>query len=129
MSIDLHVHVCQNKSSTDYCRYSMLHIYMYIFVYRIAGLEPIVDVVVEFDGVGKPLGDWCAQQQEYFESLPLLEVTPEQLLDQQKTFEAVVADIVAHGEQVERTEEVALKFVREAEVCVYIPYACLIQRS
>ena len=77
-------------------------------------------MVVEFDGVRNPLGEWCVQQQECFESLPPLEVTPEQLLEQQKTFEAVVADIEAHSELVERTEEVALKFVREAEVCVYV---------
>ena len=77
-----------------------------------------MDVVVEFDGVKNPLGEWCVQQQEYFESLPPLEVTPEQLLDQQRTFETVVTDILAHGEQVERTEEVALKFIREAEVCI-----------
>ena len=93
---------------------------MCTFEYRIAGLEPIVDVVVEFDGVKNPLGEWCVQQQEYFESLPPLEVTPEQLLDHQKTFEVVVADILAHGEQVERTEEVALKFIREAEVCMCV---------
>ena len=103
---------------------------MRTFEYRIAGLEPIVDVVVEFDEVKNPLGEWCVQQQEYFESLPPLEVTPEQLLDHQKTFEVVVADILAHGEQVERTEEVALKFIREAEVCMcvymYVPFASLL---
>ena len=79
-----------------------------------------MDVVVEFDGVRNPLGEWCVQQQEYFESLPPLEVTPEQLLDQQRTFETVVAGILAHREQVERTEEVALKFIREAEVCIIL---------
>lgn len=88
------------------------------FDFRIAGLEPIIDVVVEFDFVKNPLGEWCVHQQEYFESLPPLEVTPEQLLDQQKAFQEVVADIQAHSEQVEKTEEVALKFVRESEVCI-----------
>ena len=88
-----------------------------------------MDVVVEFDGVKNPLGEWCVQQQEYFESLPPLEVTPEQLLDQQKTLEAVVADIEAHSEQVERTEQVALKFVREAEVCVCVYAFCLLITS
>ena len=94
-----------------------INLLLLINVYcRIAGLEPIVDVVVEFDRVKNPLGEWCVQQQEYFENLPPLEVTQEQLLDQQKALEAVVADIEAHGEQVASTEEVALKFIREAEV-------------
>ena len=75
---------------------------------------------MEFDGVKNPLGEWCVQQQEYLENLPPLEVTPEQLLQQQKTCEAVVADIQAHSEQVERTEQVALKFFREAEVSVCV---------
>ena len=75
-----------------------------------------MDVVVEFDRVKNPLGEWCVQQQEYFENIPPLEVTPEQLLQQQTALEAVVADIHAHSDQVEKTEEVALKFIREAEV-------------
>ena len=100
-----------------------MYVYTFLFslttsAYRIAGLEPIVDVVVEFDLNKNPLGDWCVQQQEYFESLPPLEVTPEQLLEQQKAFQEVVSDIAAHSEQVEKTEEVALKFIREAEVCL-----------
>ena len=84
---------------------------------RIAGLEPIVDVVVEFDHVKNPLGDWCAQQQEFFGNLSPLEVTSEQLLEQQKAFQEIVADIQARSEQVEKTEQVALKFAREFEVC------------
>ena len=75
-------------------------------------------MVVEFDVHKNPLGDWCVQQQEYFESLPPLAVTQEQLIDQQKAFQEVVSDIAAHSEQVEKTEEVAFKFVREAEVCM-----------
>ena len=78
--------------------------------------------MVEFDTVKNPLEDWCVQQQEYFENLPPLEVTPEQLLEQQKTFQLVVADVETHSEQVEKTEQVALNFIREAEVhtCTYI---------
>lgn len=78
-----------------------------------------MDVVVEFDQVKNPLGDWCAQQQEFFGNLPPLEVTSDQLLDQQKAFQEIVADIQARSEQVEKTEQVALKFVREFEVHMY----------
>ena len=73
---------------------------------------------MELDGVKNPLGECCVQQREYFENPSPLEVTPEQLLQQQKTFKAVVADTQAHSEQMERTEQEALKFVKEAEVCV-----------
>ena len=83
-----------------------------------------MDVVVEFDQVKNPLGDWCAQQQEFFGSLPPLEVTSEQLLDQQKAFQEIVADIQARSEQVEKTEQVALKFVREFEVCCIVCMRC-----
>ena len=89
-------------------------------VCRIAGLEPIVETVCEFNMVKNPLEDWCTQQQEYFEHLPPLEVTEEQLREQAKEFEAVRADIAAHQEQCEKVEELAQRYLREMEVGVVI---------
>ena len=74
----------------------------------------------EFSAVKNPLEDWCTQQQEYFEHLPPLEVTEEQLREQQEEFEAVRADIAAHREPSEKVEELAQKFLREMEVGVVI---------
>ena len=66
--------------------------------------------------VKNPLEDWCTQQQEYFEHLPPLEVTEEQLREQAREFEAVKADIAAHREPSEKVEEMAQRFLRETEV-------------
>ena len=85
-------------------------------VRRIAGLEPIKETVHEFNMVKNPLEDWCTQQREYFEHLPPLEVTEEQLWEQAREFEAVTADIAAHREPSEKVEEMAQRFLRETEV-------------
>ena len=70
----------------------------------------------EFNVVKNPLEDWCTQQREYFEHLPPLEVTEEQLREQAREFEAVKADIAAHREPSEKVEEMAQQFLRETEV-------------
>ena len=66
--------------------------------------------------VKNPREDWCTQQREYFEHLPPLEVTEEQLREQAREFEAVKADIAAHQEPSEKVEEMAQRFLRETEV-------------
>ena len=66
--------------------------------------------------VKNPLEDWCTQQREYFEHLPPLEVTEEQLREQAREFEAVKADIAAHWEPSEKVEKMAQRFLRETEV-------------
>ena len=85
-------------------------------VSRIAALEPVVETVCEFDENKNPLADWCTQQQEYFESLPPLEVTEEQLKKQQAEFEAIKANIEAHSTAVDKLEEVSEKFLRDTDV-------------
>ena len=41
---------------------------------RVAGLEPIVETVREFDVLKIPLEEWCNRQREFFDNLPPLEV-------------------------------------------------------
>lgn len=84
---------------------------------RIAALEPVIETVCEFDEHKNPLADWCTQQQEFFENLPPLEVTEEQLKEQLAVFQAIGADIEAHGAAVEKLDEVSDKFLRDTEVC------------
>lgn len=86
------------------------------FPLRLSGLEPVVDKVVEFDDLKHSLGEWCIQQQETIDQLPLLEVTEKQLLQQQQECHALLEDITSHSESVQKLEDIADEFLRDTEV-------------
>lgn len=83
---------------------------------RLAGLEPIVDSVLEFDELRKGLEGECVQQQEALDQLPLLEVTEEQLLTQQQECHALLQGVEAQAEALGKLDAVAEQFLRDTEV-------------
>lgn len=89
---------------------------------RLAGLEPIVDRVLEFEALKNSLEEWCVEQQEVIEQLPPLEITEEQLLQQRKESSALLEGIVAKVESLQQLEDIVSHFFRDTEVCMYIYY-------
>jgi len=87
---------------------------------RLAGLEPIVDNVLEFDTLKNTLEEWCIQEQETVDQLPLLEVTKEKLLLQQKECHALLEGCMAQVEPLQKLDELAEQFLRDTEVGVVI---------
>lgn len=85
--------------------------------YRLAGLEPIVQTVRNYDSVSNPLEDWASQTRESYEQLPPLEVTEEQLVQQKEEILALKEDVGAQDDAVEKVQEYAELFLRDTEVC------------
>jgi len=75
--------------------------------------------VLDFDTLKNQLGDWCLGQQETIERLPPLEVTEEQLLEQQKECQAMLAALNTHSDSVQKLEKMASQFFRDTEVSAW----------
>ncbi len=80
------------------------------------GLDPILDQVLEFDTLKNQLEDWCLEQQEVIERLPPLEVTEEELLQQQEECQGLLKAVDTQAQSVQKLEEIAGQFFRDTEV-------------
>lgn len=90
---------------------------IFLASFRLAGLEPIVETVRNYDSVSNPLEDWCSQKREAYEQLPPLEVTEEQLVQQKEETLAIKEDVSTQENAVEKLQEYAEQFLRDTEVC------------
>lgn len=81
---------------------------------RLSRLEPIVNIVQQFDAVKDPLNEWVSHKSEDLESLLPLEV--ETLPEQQKEMEVFLSSILERAADVTLLEELAEKFCKEIEV-------------
>ena len=72
--------------------------------------------MLEFDTLKNQLEDWCLEQQETIERLPPLEVTDEQLLEQQKECQDLLAAVDTRSDSVQKLEKMASQFFRDTEV-------------
>ena len=69
-----------------------------------------------YESVGGPLEDWCTEQRELFEQLPPLEVTVEELTQQQEEIQTIRASIGSRKGTVEKVQQLASQFLRDTEV-------------
>ena len=81
---------------------------------RLSRLEPIVNIVQQFDALKDPLNEWVAHKCEDLESLLPLEV--EMLPEQRKEMEVFLSSILERATDVTLLEELAEKFCKEIEV-------------
>ena len=80
---------------------------------RLSRLEPIVNIVQQFDALKDPLNEWVAHKCEDLESLLPLEV--EMLPEQRKEMEVFLSSILERATDVTLLEELAEKFCKEIE--------------
>lgn len=73
--------------------------------------------MIEFDELKNSLGDWCLQKQELIDQLPPLEVTEQQLLQQQQECSDLMEDIKVQSESLQKLEDLVGQFLRDTEVC------------
>lgn len=84
--------------------------------FRLAGLEPIVATVREFDLLIGPLDDWCTSTREKYSQLEPLQLTVEALQVQKEEVVEIRVEIDAHQETVEKAQELAEQFFDNTEV-------------
>ncbi len=77
-----------------------------------------MDQVLEFDTLKNSLETWCVDQQETIDQLPLLEVTEDKLWEQQQECHALLQDLTARADSLQKLDKLAEQFLRDTEVSV-----------
>ncbi len=94
-------------------------------VHRLAGLEPIVQTVREFNLLFGPLDDWCTVTREKYSQLQPLELTVEALQVQKEEVVEIRTEIDSRRETVEKAQELAEQFFESTEVCWSASCSCV----
>ena len=74
------------------------------------------DTVSQFVLTKAPLELWLYEQQDYYNSLPLLETDIDELCRQREEFEAEKASILSHSQNVEHLVKLSQQFCRSKQV-------------
>ena len=87
-----------------------------MFFTRLENLGPMSDTVSQFVLTKAPLELWLYEQQDYYNSLPLLETDINELCRQREEFEAERASILSHCQDVECLVKLSQEFGNSKKV-------------